>query len=467
MENYPDLSKPLNNEMQYPDFSQPLDQLNTSPDISRSSELVSNLTNKAEQQAPEKGVSTFLDPLIGQLPNTSFKEFTKAPTKEDMQRGAGAMLGAIQPELNLGRGLLSHYVVNPLANMLSRIGIGTTSNMMMAAPSMKSKDQFKEMGKSALLNNALLEIPNALIRTPSYLAEIAYPNRLTRQTMNEIQHGYTNALQRQEQAYAPTHLYDEVHVTNLHNPADYLGLDNRDIRRLTTNGRRAYDDFIATPNYRNLHRFQYTVGNDAAKIANTPGKINTHQSLSAIRDRARERSRTFLERQSPEAVAAYDLGSHITQHEVAPFESNEHLRKIAEGRAEGGRSPIQVRQALRMGIEKKRSGRGENVVPTIPENHMLRHQHNRLNNAINLGMAARYGAPALATAIGAYGLNPSLGGAITGVGAGALGAGLGHLGVPGLSNVLTNPLMEQFLRKYVSPLYYGGGRIASGNALSK
>ncbi len=371
-----------------------------------------------------------------------------------------SLLSLSNPEMKAAAPF-GRYLVAPVVNALSRIMSGTGANILASYPELMNKKDLKGIFGDALKSNILAELPAAAIRAPGYVAEMAYPERLTRSIRNDIQQGYKSALAEQKEAYNKA-IKPHANVKSENKNIEEI-LNTEDIEPVLSGRAKELVDLTRkSPTVQNLHALQSQLGKDEMLAARSKDYLKT-QDLRQYKQNIQDVLENTLNSIDKDAAQNYKLGREITAKKVSPYEATEGINKIAEGRALE-RSPIQVRQALRTGIEKKKSGRGENIRYSVPEEHPLRMHHDQLHNSIELGKQLRYLVPALGGAIGGYAANPSLSGALTGLSTGAIGAGLGHLGIPGLSQAILNPKLENVFSK-IQPLYYGTLRSMFGNQI--
>lgn len=364
-----------------------------------------------------------------------------------------ALLAAAQPEMAAGKGIASRYIINPLANLISRIGIGTAANVAYQAPDIKSGQDLSEALEKGLTSNALLEGITLPFRGAAHLGEIFNPEKFAQQKASQIKNEYQNVIKEQKEAYRPVFdKYGSQKVTN--EPENYLGFSEKEMNRFTPKIDKEYKDFIDEPTFKNLHDLQSMVGKEWIDYAGNPKMKKTAQTLNIARNSLKNKIQDFLS-QDENALNQYNLGSEITKNKVKPYEFNKKMKLLSKGKIQDI-SPNQLSSLITKGTQKEY---GE-----IPLTHPLRNHLNDLNKMINFGKAAQTLVPTITGAIAGESLYPGAGGILGGALGGATGAGISKFASPAIAGLSQNPLLQRTF-KNISPLYYTGGRMA-GNILS-
>ncbi len=362
-----------------------------------------------------------------------------------------------QPEIGLGGRFIS-----PILNSMARIGAGTAGNLAYQAPNINNLQQLKEAGKNSLTLNALLEGATVPFRFAGSMAEMFNPLNYAARKANDMRNEYNAATELQRQTYRPVmSQYGQQPVTTT--PRAYLGFTRQQVRRFTPDIKKSYSDFLATPNFQNLHNLQSQMGKDYARIATNPNKINTAQTINNARQTTKTKAQQFLSTDQP-MLEQYNRGSEITKNLVEPYRSNKSLEKIVQG-VKPNVTPAELSNAIRQSREKVLYTERGNPVTAIPHNHPLVNHLNEMNRAINFGKAMQTAVPTILGGIGGEVVHPGIGGLLGGAASGLGGSQLSSLaakfGAPSISSFVQNPLVQNVMR-HLSPLYYGAGRAAIG-----
>lgn len=368
-----------------------------------------------------------------------------------------ALLAAAQPEMAAGKGIASRYIINPLANLISRIGTGTATNVAYQAPDIKSGQDLSEALEKGLTSNALLEGITLPFRGAAHLGEIFNPEKFTQQKAGQIMNEVSQTKNKMNEMYSPVNeKYNDFNVTVT--PKEYLKSAGVTKNKLFPDAKIIYDDFINKPTFYNLHKLQSKLGEDWARISQHPATYEKSQLFSGMRDKLQEKVQNFLKRDE-NALNQYNSASDYAKNNYFPYLATPTLRKISQGKIDV--NPNSLSRSIQKGLEKTVGKEQKNV---IPESHPLRNHLNDLNKMINFGKAAQTLVPTITGAIAGESLYPGAGGILGGALGGATGAGISKFASPAIASLSQNPLLQRTF-KNISPLYYAGGRMA-GNILS-
>ncbi len=325
------------------------------------------------------------------------------------------------PELRVGA-----PIIRGIANILSRVGVGTAGNVSYQSPNIKNMEDLKNIVKESVKSNALMEVPVSALKGARGAAEIYNPShRYATQRANQIQQEATAARQLQRETFQPVfQQYGNTPVT--HNSNNFMANAGIERRHLYPEARKLYDEFLAEPIFQNLHNLQSRLGADIRKVNIARNKPLTEQRFTQYRNALKNEAETFLSRDQ-NALNQYNLGSQITRDLVEPFNANATLKQISRG-TRISPTPQQISNAIKKGREKIVYERGGNMATAIPENHPLNRHFNEINNRLDISKGLKDVTPNILK-----GFLPNVGGAI--------------------QNQLLNRLMES-----ASPLYYGAGR---------
>lgn len=376
--------------------------------------------------------------------------------ESNVGRMAGSILPTLAaPEFSLGEGMLSRYAINPLLNLVKRMGMGVGSDVAYNLPEIKSKEDLQSIAKQGAYGSAGLEALTAPFRIPSYFAEMFNPVKYASQKAGQIQNEMQATKSVMDEMYRPINqAYDNFPVTIT--PKNYLlssGIERAD---LYPDAKIIYDDFLGDPSFKNLHRFQSKLGQDWARISQHPATAEKAQLFSQMRDNLQSKVQSFLSR-DPNALSQYNLASEYAKNNYFPYSATPTLRKIAKGKLDV--SPNALSKSIQKGIEKT-VGSGASERSLIPQGHALRNHMNDLENVMNFGKAAQFAVPTLGGAAAGELLHPGLGGmiggAVSGLGASQLSNMASKFGAPSVTQFMQNPWVENVFRKTAPPLYLGG-----------
>lgn len=276
------------------------------------------------------------------------------------------------------------------------------------------------------------ETVGAPFRFVGATAERANPVNYAQQLATQLRGEYRGAQQAQREAYAPvTERYGNHWLTPT--PREYLNFAPNETRYFTPDVRKSYHNFLEEPTFNNLHNLQSQMGKDAARVSNSPNKINTAQTLSATRDRVNDRLTGYLSH-DPEMAAQYQLGRDISREQFFPFHANPTLQKISQGLIENP-TPSQLSSAIMKGTQKLNRMEAGRPIAAIPEHHVLNHIMDRIQNRISQGDLLKSMMPLLTGALG------SPGGVMGTIGAGAAGHYLSPHALAAAQNPLTQHIM--------------------------
>lgn len=307
-------------------------------------------------------------------------------------RMAGSMLGSsYAPEFSAGEGMVSRYALNPLMNLLSRLGTGTAGNLAYQAPDIKNLQDLKKSAINDLGYNALIEGGTLPFRAGAHFGEITNPQQLATNKLQQIGDEYKSAKELQRSYYKP--VFDKHGETKVSDNAliDLVYPDSV-VKRFTPEIKKSYNQLLENPTLNNLHSFNAQVGRDYRRIATTPGKINTAQTLNAVNQDAKGKIVDFLGRDE-NALNSYNMGSEITKTHVAPFEATPTLEKMAKG-VKTDMTPNQVHAAIKKGREKTvgvdKQGR---PLLAVHDAHPLTGHMNDISNALDVANFAKQSMP--------------------------------------------------------------------------
>jgi len=449
---YPDLSMPIPTSF-YPDLSVPISEENVTTPNSAAQEL----QKKAEEQGYKPAPNT-VPTFLGNLPDVTQpeinKQFFKAPSKEDIQKGAASILPFVAPEIKsipyLSNAISKIPGLSPIANMAGRIGYGTALNSLSNAMMGQNPNVLTNLA----LNTAL-EAPSLLYRIPRGISQIFNPKDYTINKINQIRNETKATENVMNKMYEPINTkYNEFKVAL--NPKEYLSSVGIKRPLLYENARQKYDEFLKTGNYRDLQNLQSQIGKDWARISQSPATEGKAQLFNQFRNTLKDKVKNFLSRDQ-EALNQYNLADKYASNVHYPYLATPTLRKVFKGKQDI--EPNKLAKSIQLGTEKTVGKEYKNV---IPEGHALRNHLNDLNSRIHLGQLAQIGMPLAAGTIIGNIFHPGLLGAGGGLASGLLGATVSKLGGAPIAKLAQNPLLENIFRK-TEPYYYKGGRALIGN----
>jgi len=278
-----------------------------------------------------------------------------------------------------------------------------------------------------------LGLPFKAIKTA---AEIMHPASYTSKQMDKIKLGHDLTKDKMEQAYDPvSQKYGDFQVTV--SPEKYLGFDQDEIKEFPTDVKRSYKNFTNEPTFDNLHTLQSKMGRKASMLSSNPLKSDIADNLRIGRQDVNNKISLFLSR-DPEMLTQYNKGREIARDEYYPYLSNNVLTKISKG-VKKDISPNQLNNALVKGREKIVYEKEGKPITAIPENHQLTSISKELKNRINIGHAAEYAIPTVASSLLGGHFYPGVG-HIGGASAGAL---FSHYLQPDMIKFIQNPVVQK------------------------
>lgn len=380
----------------------------------------------------------------------------------------GFAAGFIQPELGAARfaGLLPD-ALSRAGTFAANMGLKTGYNAAdLAAQQMGNNNDPLDASHlaNAIKNNlgisALMTAPEGILRGVGGLAETFNPEKYADIEKGNIQDAYQDAVKRQKDAYEPVHeKYGETNVTN--NPGQFLNFDPNDAQYFTPNVKRAITTFNNDSTFDNLHALQSRMFKDSLGASTQ----EQQQALNYSRDLVNKKLEGFLGSDQP-MLNSYLKGREITRNEVSPFQSNNVLQDVINGKGDNV-SPNELTSALQDAI-KKNTPNNTALAQTSPiNNHYLSQALQNMQAKTDQAKVMSVLAPtALGAGAGEYFMPHAGVGAGIGAGVGAgIGAGLlkaGFKGLPGATEIAQNPWLVKALQNKVSPIYYGGSRAIIG-----
>lgn len=366
------------------------------------------------------------------------------------------MIASVLPTLAMPEVSAGGRFISPIINAMGRVGAGTAGNLSYESPNINNMQQFKDAIKNDIGANSLLEGITMPFRGAAKIAELFNPIKYAENKANIIKNEMTATKATTDAMYKPVNdAYNDFPVTVT--PKKYLqsvGIERSD---LYPDAKIIYDDFMNRPIFNNLHKLQSKLGKDWARISQHPATAEKAELFNQFRGGLQDKVQNFLSRDT-NALNQYNLASDYAKNNYYPYLATPTLRKIANGKIDV--QPSTLSRSIQKGIEKTV---GKNDKSLIPEGHALRNHLNDLNNAINLGKAAQTVVPTMAGAISGEMIHPGLGGllggASGGLGASQIASMASKFGAPSMTGFIQNPLIENLMKNYISPAYYGAGRV--------
>lgn len=293
----------------------------------------------------------------------------------------------------------------------------------------------KEGGLTSGIGQAVLEGAGAIPRTVGKVAEFINPQKYAGRIAEAIRTNARTGYEKAQKYYNPVHeKYDENLLTPT--PKKYLGFKKEDLQYFKPIVRKSYNDFIAEPNFKNLHQLQHEMGQQP--------------ELRTYRTSIKDKIQSYLSHDKP-MQESYNTGSNIMKEEYYPYRDTNVLADITEHQ-----KPIESFDPKLLSKEISKSRVYDKSNKSLnPIDHPLVDLGNKLQNKMHIANALKYGLPlGIGMAAGQSLGNPFLG-LMGGMGAGGAFA---HFAEPKLLELAQNKAIINALKNYFEPTAQGVGR---------
>lgn len=298
-------------------------------------------------------------------------------------------------------------------------GAGTSSTLLNAASRIAPQAAFGALtNENPLKGAAEFGLGQAALEGLApigVLAEKINPIKYAGQVAEKIRGFAKKGLDEANEYYKPVNTkYNEEIITD--SPKKYIGLKKNDLAYFRPPAKKAYNDFVETPNFENLHDLQ--------------SKMGDQPELSGWRNDIKNKIVDFLSK-DPEMLKSYQTGSDIMKNKYYPYVDNDVLRDITEYK-----KPIKTYDADKLNKALKESSLVDRSNKAVePIDHPIVGLSKSLESKLNRSDAYQYGVPAAIGALGGHFVDPMLG-TIGGATAGSI---FGRYGEPQLLRLAQNP----------------------------